>query len=760
LDVGYADTEPTQEPNTQQAQEPSDREAIVVATVLKMLSQGVFSANSTRTPLTLALARPKAHHPSVLSPTGKVPELSFADATSWLHEHNANNAAILSVPFPLPDREVDICIYDPIGMCLKVWNSGEMILTNATTMQNLIIELQSLIDRCCFELNMTDKYLILDIEMRVLNNGSMTGFPKLVGAPKWIGEERDGKKGALVESIVWMCDGGEMEQYWDAYWRMMQIGDAEQCIKKPMLKLRTLRKQEIEVGVGGDEIGAEEIGGHLFVTGITGSVYEAREENLGETTSKANRSVKGKGKVPEEQIDLETTIDNMETVTNKAMAAAAEEQLNKTTGNPLGITESEIEFALKICTEVKKEEQKKGGNGEGSSNDVSTTDALKLYRKHLVSGGKPMKELAMKKGSGKGNEKKSASTNPKKSWIYFQTMGGDPKMHAAFPLDRVFFEENESKKWVSPDDPDYPDEGNDQDTVKSLGEDAADTSIKMVPCMSPAQMAEAAELVEGQKIKPSFPEAAIGFDEEDDAIFCPKVDLPPSSLIDPKKAAALKALRGAAPQHKKVETLRAIGLDKILGPPVVPQSSFNNSAYLNALGSSGVAPPAGIYNSFSSFSTNQPSGFQPQNNYPNTAGQSPSPLRQWSNMSSPMNTPTLGFYDTMTPSGQGNMGMGASMGGMSSNLSNIVRSSSRMGFQSNTGTPLRADSPAFHSTASENKPTYPPPAYGLQSQQQQQHGGGFGQGGASGSATGGQQQFDYSANVDVLNAAAKKWFID
>jgi hypothetical protein len=82
-----------------------------------------------------------------------------------------------------------------------------------------------------------------------------------------------------------------------------------------------------------------------------------------------------------------------------------------------------------------------------------------------------------------------------------------------------------------------------------------------------------------------------------------------------------------------------------------------------------------------------------------------------------------------------------------------------MGFQSNIGTPLRADSPAFHSATSGNKPTYAPPAYGLQGQQQQ--GGGFGQGGgASGSASGGQQQFDYNSNVDALNAAAKKWFID
>ena len=723
-----------------------------------MLSQGLSSSKKSSTPLTLAATAVKTHLPSVLSPTGKIPEMSYPDAISWLHEHNANSAATLSVPFPLPDREVDICIYDPIGMCLKVWNSGEMILTDATSLQNLITELQSLIDRCCLELKMSEKYLILDIEMRVLNNGDVVGFPKLVGEPKWIGDERDGKKGAVVQGVVWKCDGGDMEVYWDASRRMMQIGDAEQGIKKPMLKLRTFRQKdvEIEVGDGGEEMG-DEIGGYYFVTEITGSVNEARGDDL-EVTTKANRLENGKEKVSEGQIDVETTTNNMEAATNKAMAAAAQEKLKKT-GNPLGITGSELEFAFKLINEIKKDDEK-SGKGEGSTNDVKS-DVFKIYSKHLGSGGKPLKELAWKKGSGKGKEKdkKSASTDPKRNWGYYQRMGGDPKMHDAFPLDAVPFEESDFKKWVGPEDPDYPDDGNDQETVKSLADETAiDTSIKMVPYMTPSQMAKAAELAERKKIKPSFPEAAIGFDEEDDAIFCPKVDQPPSPVIDPKKAAAIKALRGAAPQHKKVETLRAIGLDKILGPPVVPQSSLNNSAYLNALGSSGVAPPAGAYNNFSSTTTNQGSGFQARNTYTHNANQSP--VTQWTSMSSPMNTPTLGFYDTMTPAaGQGNTGMNSSMGGMTSNLSHIARTSSRMGFPSSTGTPLRADSPAFQSTSSANKPTYAPPAYGPQGQQQQQ-GGGFGRGGgASGSASGGQQ-FDYNSNIDALNAAAKKWFLD
>jgi hypothetical protein len=335
-------------------------------------------------------------------------------------------------------------------------------------------------------------------------------------------------------------------------------------------------------------------------------------------------------------------------------------------------------------------------------------------------------------------------------------MGGDEKMHKAFPLDHVPFEESEFPVFVGPEDPDYPDSGNDEETVKSLG-DEADTSIKMVPYMTPEQLAEAAELAERKKINPSFPEAAIGFDDEDDKIFIPNIDKPPSPVIDPKKEAALKALRGAAPQHKKVESLRAIGLDKILGPPVVPRSSMHNSPYLNALGSSGVAPPTGTYNSFSSMAGNQSSGFQQaQAAYPNTMSQSSQ--NQWSNISNTISTPTLGFYDTMSPDiASSNMGMGNM--GMSSNLSNIARTSSRnssrAGFPQHYGsTPLRADSPAFQSTSSTNNTTYPSHGYGYT----QQHGVG-GQSGASVSGSG-AKPFDHNANVDALSVAAKKWFRD
>jgi hypothetical protein len=107
------------------------------------------------------------------------------------------------------------------------------------------------------------------------------------------------------------------------------------------------------------------------------------------------------------------------------------------------------------------------------------------------------------------------------------------------------------------------------------------------------------------------------------------------------------------------------------------------------------------------------------------------------------------------------------MGGRRSSLGHIARTASRSGFQNNTGTALRADTPAFN-FAPVNlgvRTTYQPAGYGVQ-------GGGSargrsgteqGQGGASGSASGsgagdgGQQNMDYNTGDDSLSKAAKKW---
>ncbi|KAE9376694.1 hypothetical protein N431DRAFT_435935 [Stipitochalara longipes BDJ] len=407
-------------------------------------------------------------------------------------------------------------------------------------------------------------------------------------------------------------------------------------------------------------------------------------------------------------------------------------------GNHLGIKENEVKFAmniLKTTADIIKAKDKQEGNVEGpSKSSPLTPDIYEAYCKHITSGGKPLKQVAVKKST-KGSTKTDLGDN----WGKWQRMGGDPRMHKAFNLSSAPYTPTEGMKWVGAEDPDYPDDGKDDAGAK------ADISIKMVPALTPEEILATVMLMEIEKmdnnkkakVSTIVADAAKGFDEEDDDTFIPNLVRPPSERVE------LKGLQGTVPKHKNVETLR-----KLLSPVARP-SSLSNSPYLNALGNSGVAPPPGLYNNFSGMASSPESGFQShngsgmasnlgmtsssgmantpssglltQNPYRATMSHQPvssSPLSHWSQMKT---TPTLGFYETMTPGpDSGNMGM--HVGGRRSSLGHIARSVSRSGMHSNvgSGTPLRADSPAFHSTlgSTATRPIFPSPEFGIQAMQE------------------------------------------
>lgn len=416
----------------------------------------------------------------------------------------------------------------------------------------------------------------------------------------------------------------------------------------------------------------------------------------------------------------------------------------KESGNPLGIDVADFQFAVAIKEQVlEAEKMKERFKGAGSSKEYAKPDVFDIYQKHLGGGGRPLKEIAVKKGEA------SQKVDSKESWAKWQRMGGDPRMHEAFPLDGAPYNNSDFTKWVGPEHADYPDAGKDDETIKSAGVGEADTSIMMVPAMSSEQLDVALEAMELEKrhVQAKFPFVskafadAKGFCEDDDEIFIPSIVSPPSGIKNSKKA-PVNVLRGEAPMHKKIETLRAIL------PQVTPQSpSSGGSAYLNALGSSGVAPPPGLYNSFGGATPNIPSpmastpfpvvsnptpiarnAFQaqaaaapsqdaripPQNPYTaNNIQPSSPPLNSWTSMAPAPSLGFGGFYETATPDAGKDTGRTRS----GSSLSNIVRTASRSGFHSSvTGTPLRADSPAFHSTPT-TRPIYPLSGLGVGNEQ-------------------------------------------
>jgi hypothetical protein len=662
--------------------------------------------------------------------------------------------------------------------------------------------------------------------------------------------------------MCWDTANGEFDHYWMELRTFLQTGVSfAHLATTPVLRVKSLKKGPV-VLLGGRDLFAQ-YKGHFFfdkrimdlVSSVGGEDQDVMGGKItsvgGEVEEEADTKVTPKGNFRQPSIQEEQSSNNIahnKPATNLANSMApkmaSKNAFKSGSGNPdldavmsqlkeaekkkgvsLNVDANDWAFAMKFTQKAseayKAEEKQKSGKGEGSSKSTAKIDAFGVYQQHLGSGGKPLKEITLKKDKKdkKAKEDKSKA-DPKENWGKWQRMGGDPRMHKAFSLEGAPYPPSDSTKWAGPNDPDYPDEGKDDDTIKPVTE--PDTSIKMRLEMSEEEKKVALEDVQrGNKIKARHDEAARGFSEADDKAFIiglvarigksPSTD-PSISLIASPKKKVTDALPAGAPMHKKIETLRAIG-GSILSP-VVPPSSLNNSAYLNALGSSGVAPPPDLYNfsgtvgtsgsgfqlnagmassSVSGFrirnpsGTNTPaSGFQSQHPTPNpyeAMSQTSSPMPHWSNLTA---TPTVGFYDSLPPSAphDGNL---MTMGGRRSSLGHIARSASRPGFQPHPdiggSTPLRADSPAFQSMGMSMttgaRTIYPPPGFGhLQGDSQGgQQGGiaaararsgigaarGQGQSGAStsaasGSGGGGQQTFDYNAEIDALSAAAKKWF--
>ena len=272
-------------------------------------------------------------------------------------------------------------------------------------------------------------------------------------------------------------------------------------------------------------------------------------------------------------------------------------------------SESDLEFGLLLAEQALESEKAKDnlrGNGEGSSKMTKKPDVFATYQKHLINGGKPLSDFTIKT-SAQAESRMSAPAAPKEDWGKWQRMGGDPRMHKAFSLEGVPYQPSSATD---------PDEEKDDDTIKPLNE-KPDTSIRMRGPMTSEEAEYALQMNQREKqIKTTVDDIAQGFAENDDEAFIPTIDNPnkdkdedkgkgkgKAPAMSPKKKAS-KALQGGQAKNKKVETLRAIF------SPGVKQNSMQSSAYLNALGSSGIAPPPGLYNNMASTSNSPVSGFQ------------------------------------------------------------------------------------------------------------------------------------------------------
>jgi hypothetical protein len=438
-----------------------------------------------------------------------------------------------------------------------------------------------------------------------------------------------------------------MEVYWTALRECLLVRTSFMVLcsdgQRPIFRIKTLRKAPTEPIEGIVDIFAKR-GGHIFMTDLldcfsSGSldkfhegvtpipksvlkIARTREKEILKATHKGlGEQFRGLLSFKEEQAaaDPERTPRPPKREPGEKMADKIAAKYPKEADMPFmrklimaknaGIrlqpnpSESDLEFGLLLAKEALESEKAKNtlrGNGEGSSKMTEKPDVFESYRKHLINGGKPLSDFTIKTST-QAESRMSAPAAPKEDWGKWQRMGGDPRMHKAFSLACVP---------CPPSSAEDSGEDKDDDTIKPASE-KPDTSIRMRGPMSPAEVEYALEMIQREKqIKTSVDESAQGFAEKDDEAFIPTIDNPnkdkgkgKAPAWSPEKKASA-AVQGGQAKNKKVETLRAIF------SPGAKQNAMQNSPYLNALGSSGIAPPPGLYNNMASTSSSPVSSFQ------------------------------------------------------------------------------------------------------------------------------------------------------
>jgi hypothetical protein len=508
--------------------------------------------------------RIKLKHPSVLSPQSEVPVMTFSDAINFL---KYSTEVLLKSGGKIQSRSVDVCLYDPNGKLLIVYSSDELTLHENMSLSLLIMALQTLVD---FALGVDallgesqeERLAIRCIEVRIFNDENLSGLPRI-----------EGVRGENGEGVMWGEVGGQMERYWEAYRKMMMVvgKDAEgKMISKPMLTVRT-----IKVGKGvGYEFGV--------VPGLDN--FKGMEQRKVDELRSAERHVR-----------LRSGGEEGEDLVN----AIREKILQNDPENRLGITITEIEFATSILSGINHDDT----TSPSEPNKPRNMFVFDKYFKTLQRGGDLHPELIMKPG--RPNTQSAPPANPIKNWGYYQRLGGKREAHEKYPLDTIPFEV-ESPVWLHPDDPAYPDVGDNTSTARGHEE----RKTQMVP-YDPHAYLRASPVPERRNSLPRFRpeviaryeeqlEAALGF--EDDHIFYPGSDIP-SRVGSPVKSDASK-VPTPGPLHKQIEALRNLTADQILGTPSTLAAT--TSPYLSAaLATPSTAPPPGWYSGMTGMSRYQ-----------------------------------------------------------------------------------------------------------------------------------------------------------
>ena len=191
------------------------------------------------------------HIPSVLSPVSCT-KMSYEEAVKDILKQTGPHFTRLK---SMPSIETSVVLYDPRGGVLKACEG--LHLSSDVSLCYLITWLQIFADNHVAKYHPGIDVVVRSVEIRFRNNPAYMSYPNLEGGLSYYNSN-----GIATACVNWSCDNSLMEQYWEVFRSVMQIGSDDQT-KYPIIRVKTVKY------LAGDSDGMKMKkplgGGHVFV---------------------------------------------------------------------------------------------------------------------------------------------------------------------------------------------------------------------------------------------------------------------------------------------------------------------------------------------------------------------------------------------------------------------------------------------------------------------------------------------------------------
>lgn len=192
--------------------------------------------------------------PSVLSPIPLV-KMSYEEAVEDILEQTGQFLTKLK---SMPTIRTSVVLHDSRGSVVKATDG--LLLQSDVSLCYLITWLQVFADNYVAKYYPGNDLVVTSVEIRFHNKKMYTSYPNLEGRLSYDFDDN----GVAIACVNWLCGNSAMEQYWEAFRSMMQLGSDDQ-IKYPIIKVRTVK----HLAGDPDRTGLNKSlgGGHIFVVG-------------------------------------------------------------------------------------------------------------------------------------------------------------------------------------------------------------------------------------------------------------------------------------------------------------------------------------------------------------------------------------------------------------------------------------------------------------------------------------------------------------